>query len=117
VHPSYNRKSRKRKPPTYSVVRPISIPIPTYSVARPISIPIPTYGGARPIFIPISMSSPVTSGIRSAQQGNPCKSLILSAVEALRGEDPVDPLLLAASVTSARFVNLIEEGIELAIRR
>ena len=27
VHPSYNRKSRKRKPPTYSVVRPISIPI------------------------------------------------------------------------------------------
>src|SRR5215471_20830368 len=40
VHPSYNRKSRKRKPPTYSVARPISIPIPTYSGARPISIPI-----------------------------------------------------------------------------
>src|SRR5215472_8207850 len=48
VHPSYNRKSRKRKPPTYSVARPISIPIPTYSVARPISIPIPTYSVARP---------------------------------------------------------------------
>jgi hypothetical protein len=27
VHPSCNRKSRKRKPPTYSVARPISIPI------------------------------------------------------------------------------------------
>src|SRR6516225_8048629 len=40
VHPSCNRKSRKRKPPTYSVARPISIPILTYSWARPISIPI-----------------------------------------------------------------------------
>ena len=29
VHPSCNRKSRKRKPPTYSVARPISIPIKT----------------------------------------------------------------------------------------
>ena len=38
VHPSCNRKSRKRKPPTYSVARPISIPIKTLKPIDKVSL-------------------------------------------------------------------------------